>query len=140
VPHMQAYANLLDAIGLYLEYKQTGDALINEIEGGFVVGYMEADEQKVTTLSNEDMQTLQAEALRVRRKAWNPAIDAAPTLRDSLLHLGRYLDVLSAGDIVVQERLDGFSVEYTGVPISEAAGLARLYLHIDVARLYQLTP
>ncbi len=66
---MQAYANLLDAIGLYLEYKQTGDALINEIEGGFVVGYMEADEQKVTTLSNEDMQTLQAEALRVRRKA-----------------------------------------------------------------------
>ena len=133
---MLSYAAILDAIGLYLEYRQATDALINEIDGGFMVGFMIGNEQRLVTLSTAELTPLHAEAVRhpVKRKPPGPA-ERLP-LRTRLLYLGRYLDRTATGAVVAQERASGFTVEYTAALLSGTRdGLGRLVETLDDAQL-----
>ena len=86
---MLSYAAIFDAIGLYLEYRQATDALINEIDGGFMIGFMIGTEQRLVTLSSAELAPLHAEAARHPVKPRPPAPGERLPLRARLLYLGR---------------------------------------------------
>lgn len=127
----RTYATALDALGMYLEYKKAADVLINEIDGGFLLGYMLGSEQHVVTVSEQEIGPLMAEAVRATRRFWDTKRRDRAPLRTRLAQLGAYLDRSAAASIVVQERPHTFSVEYTGVPPGDLHGLARLYETLD---------
>lgn len=136
---MLSYAAILDTIGLYLEYRQATDALINEIDGGFMVGFLIGNEQRLVTLSSAELSPLHAEAVRHPVKRHTPGPGERLSLRTRLLYLGRYLDRKATGAVVVQERASGFTVEYTGALLSGTRdGLGRLTETLDDARLSAL--
>src|SRR5438270_9168520 len=109
----QSYATVLDGIGLYLERADADDVLVNEIDGGFLLGFMAHGEQRVVTLVAADMVRLQSDALRHEAGGWNGLNGRRASLRLRLQCLGRYLDERGAAAILAQERPHGFSTEFT---------------------------
>lgn len=130
-----SYETLLDAIGFYLDSRKAIDVLIDEIEGGFLVAFVDGKAQRVVTLDDAEMQALQTEAARHTCPPWPILATATPSLRVRLRALGRYFDRRTAGSIVAQERGNGFTAEYTGVAPSDSLGLIRMHDTIDDARL-----
>lgn len=137
------YAVLLDALGLYLERTNACDVLIDEIEGGFLLGFLMGAEQRVVTLDAGEMARLQAEALRHkgdRAAGWTGMLgrrSAPGALRARLRTLGEHLDRRAARAIVAQERAHGFSVEFTTAPqgTGNLMVLTRLHETIDDQQL-----
>ncbi len=138
MPHRSNYATPLDAIGLYLIFRKAADVLINEIEGGYLLGFMVGAEQRVVTLSASELAALEAEAGKHKEKAWDRKSAEQPSLRVRLRYLGRYLETRAASCVVIQERALAFAVEYSGVPVGDLHGLERLYELIDDERLRKL--
>ena len=130
-----SYEVLLDAIGCYLDSRKAIDALIDEIEGGFLVAFVDGKAQRVVTLDDAEMQALQTKAGRHKCPPWPILAAATPSQRVRLRALGRYFDRRSAGSIVAQERGNGFTVEYAGVAPSDSLGLIRMHDTIDNERL-----
>ncbi len=134
------YAALLDALGLFLEREEASDILIDELDGGFLVGYLANNEQRVATLTTADMTRLQSEAIRHKGgkgSGWTGMLGRRSALRMRLRALGALLDKRAAHAIVVQERAHGFSVEFTAVPYgpSDPTGLVRLHETFDEQQL-----
>ena len=137
----RSYASVLDGIGLYLEGADADDVLINEIDGGFLVGFMADGEQRVVTFDATDMACLQSDASRQETGGWTGLPGRRASVRVRLQCLGRYLDARGAAAILAQERTHGFSTEFTGLPHGPgaAAGLARLYETLDDHHLRSLS-
>jgi len=137
----RSFATMLDAIGLYLERADAGDVLVNEIDGGFLVGFMADGEQRVVTFDATDMVRLQSDASRQEAGGWTGLPGRRASVRVRLQCLGRYLDARGAAAILAQERAHGFSTEFTGLPHGPgaAAGLARLYETLDDHHLRSLS-
>jgi hypothetical protein len=137
----RSYASVLDGIGLYLERADAGDVLVNEIDGGFLVGFMAHGEQHVVTFDATDMVRLQSDALQQEADGWTRLPGRRASVRVRLQCLGRYLDARGAAAILAQERTHGFSTEFTGLPHGPGAavGLARLYETLDDHHLRSLS-
>ena len=134
----QSYATALDAIGLYLERANAGDVLVNEINGGFLVGYVADGEQRVVTFDATEMGRLQSDAARHQAGEGTGLPAGRASLRVRLQGLGRYLDERGAAAILAQERAHGFSTEFTGLQRGhgDGVGLARLYETLDDHQLH----
>ena len=68
------YATLLEAIGFAVERANGTNVLANEIEGGFMVGFMTATEQQVVTFTATELS-------RLRMQLWArepPRVDPLP--------------------------------------------------------------
>lgn len=137
---IESYAAILDAIGLYLEFRQATDVLVDEIDGGFMVGFLVDNEQRVVTLCAEDLSPLLAESARFPGQPWPVTPGDRPSLRLRLHCLGRYLDERAATSIVVQERPLGFSVEFVGVASDDLQGMARLDELVGETKLRGVVP
>src|SRR5437763_10393135 len=92
----RSFATMLDAIGLYLERADAGDVLVNEIDGGFLVGFMADGVQRVVTFDAMDMVRLQSDALRQEAGGWTGLPGRRASVRVRLQCLGRYLDARGA--------------------------------------------
>ena len=120
------YTAILDAIGYYVEAQRGGDALVQEIEGGFLVSYVRGDEQVAVTFEPADVVRLNADA-------------QAETLHDPngvrtlLRAIGRYFDRRVATAVMVQELSEVCLVEYSARmdEHDELSGLGRLYETLD---------
>ena len=137
----QSYTAALDAIGLYLDRADAGDVFVNEIDGGFLVGFVVDGEQRVVTFDAADMVRLQSDALRQEAGGWTGLPGRRASVRVRLQCLGRYLDERGAAAILAQERPHGFSTEFTGLPRGQGAavGPARLYETLDDHQLRALS-
>jgi hypothetical protein len=137
----QSYATVFDGIGLYLERAGADDVLVNEIDGGFLVGFMAHGEQRVVTFDAADMARLQSDAPHQEAGGWTGLNGRPASLRVRLQGLGRYLDERGAAAVLAQERPQGFSTEFTGLPRGQgtAVGPARLYETLDDHQLRALS-
>lgn len=132
------YAARLDALGLYLERAEATDILINELDGGFLVGYVKDDGQYIATLDEAEMNRLQDETTRPKGRSWTGilttgSLNRRGDMRVRLHALGTYLDQRVAHDVMIQERAHGFSVEFTTLPqgAGDRTGLVRLHETLD---------
>lgn len=130
-----SFATLFDAFGLYLEQVGASDVLVNQIEGGFLLGFTAADEQRVVTLDPAEITRLQANAAQHKEQRGGFRIFGRRTqdkngLRDRLRAVGRFLDERRAEGVVIQEREGGFSTEFTSVP-SDAADLRSVHRLVE---------
>lgn len=138
-----SYTDALDAIGLYVERADGVDLFVNEIDAGFLVSFLAGDEQRVTTLDTDELTRLRAEGARrhglgdlFRRRG------GKQSSRALLRGVGRHLDgQVMATAVVVQERADGYSVEYTGLvnPKDDLTGIMRIHEELDDARAQALS-
>jgi len=116
---------------------------VNEIDAGFLVSFLAGDEQRVTTLDTDELTRLRAEGARhhglgglFRRR------EGKQSSRALLRGVGRHLDgQVMATAVVVQERADGYSVEYTGLvnPKDDLTGIMRIHEELDDARAQALS-
>ncbi len=136
-----SYADALDAVGLYVERADGVDVFVNELETGFLVAFLAGDEQRVATLSLDDVARLHGESRRrglgglFRRRA------GARETRARLRAVGRHPDAqVMAAAIVAQERAAGYAVEYTGLfsPKDDLSGLTRRHDELDDAHIEKL--
>ena len=140
------YAEVLDAIGFYVERAHGEDVLVYEIAGGFLVVFVTAAEQQVVTFDSGDLaqvrteiEALEHSSVRSQEKSprWGPLgviranKDTGPSapipgslvsgdrshLRTRLRAVGRYFDGRHTTAIMVQERADGYEVESTSQPV-----------------------
>ena len=126
------YSIIFDALGLLCERAGAADVLVNEIDGGYLISYMTQQEQHVETLDAAEMARLQLEAQRSKSRPY-------PSPRARLRAVGRYLDQRKALSAVVQESANGYSVEFTGLPIGDdLSSLARLHEPLDEKTLAAL--
>lgn len=126
------YIVTFDALGLYCERASAADVLVNEIDGGYLVSYVTQQEQHVETLDSAEMARLQLEAQRSKSRPY-------PSPRARLRAVGRYLDRRKALAAVVQESANGYSVEFTGLPIGDdLSRLVRLHEPLDEKKIATL--
>ena len=104
-PH-SPYSQRLDAIGLYIERIGGADVLVQELERGYGLCFLVGDEQRAVVLDEADLVKLGADAARRTHTARNRP-------RSRLRAVGRYLDRRKAAALVLQERADGFAMEFT---------------------------
>ncbi len=114
------YATPFEAIGYYLDQARAADVLVDQIEGGYLLAFEASGEQRVVTLDEAELARLQAE-VAARRKGGGFRLfgrrgDGAGQLRGELRAVGRFLDHRRAEAVVVQQREQGFSGEFTSVP------------------------
>ena len=136
-----SYAEALDAVGLYVERAGGADVFVNELEAGFLVSFLVDDEQRVSTLSPDDLARLRGESRRRGLSGLFRRRDDTHETRARLRAIGRHLDAqVMATAILAQERVDGYSVDYTGLlnPKDDLAGLTRRHDELDDARLEKL--
>ncbi len=136
-----SYAEALDAVGAYVERAGGADVFVNELETGFLVSFLVEDEQRVSTLSPDDLTRLRGEARCRGLGTLFRRGDGARATRARLRAVGRHLDVqVMAAAILAQERADGYSVDYTGLlnPKDDLAGLTRRHDELDDARIEKL--
>lgn len=132
-----SYTNALDAIGLYVERSNGADLFVNELDDGFLVSFLVGDEQRVVSLDTAEVARLHGEA-RQRGLAGLFRRRDGGEARGHLRGIGHHLDgKVVASSIVLQERADGYSIEYTGMVDTkdDLSGLIRHHEELDDARL-----
>lgn len=129
------YAIVLNAIGYYLEHDaaQRGpaaqDVFVTELADGYLVGFLDGDAQRVVPLEAPELERLQTEAARAKGGGLFRKREDGGTARARLRAAGSYLDGRQAAAILVQERQDGYSVEFTGMPNRQGDALEIVRLH-----------
>jgi hypothetical protein len=135
------YAEALDAVGLYVERADGADVFVNELETGFLVSFLVEDEQRVSTLSPDDLARLRDESRRRGLGGLFRKRENGQGTRTRLRAVGRHLDAqVLAAAVVAQERADGYAVDYTGLfnPKDDLSGLTRRHDELDATRLATL--
>lgn len=128
------YATILDAIGARIERAGAVDVLVNELDGGFLVSYMTPAGQRVETIDAAELEQWLKEA------ASHKGRPAPPGPRIRLRAVGRYLDQRRAAAVIVQERVDGYSLEFTGLPPGDdLAHLDRLHESVSETQVAALS-
>src|SRR2546421_3972104 len=110
----RSYASVLDGIGLYLERADAGDVLVNEIDGGFLVGFMADGVQRVVTFDAMDMVRLQSDALRQEAGGGTGLPGRRASVRVRLQCLGPDLDARGAAADPAQGGPPRLSPEFPG--------------------------
>lgn len=138
-----SYATLFDAVGYYLDGAGATNVLVNQIEGGYLMGFDVGRDQRVVTLDEAELTRLQADAARHAKsggfRLFSRRSSATRGVRADLRAVGRFLDGRRAEAVVVQQRADGFIVEFTSVPENAALReVARLVETLDADTLSRL--
>ena len=136
-----SYRSVLDAIGLYVERAGGVDVFVNELHEGFLISFVADDKQRVATLGMDELARLYDEASRPKgglfRKRESRSENSA-----RLRAVGRFLDsqTMAAG-LVLQERPNGYELEYTGLVDvrDEFSGITRRHELLDEGRLQALS-
>lgn len=136
-----SYTDALDALGLYVERAGGADVFVNELHEGFLVSFVADDKQHVATLGLAELAQLHAEGAR-QKGGFFRRREARGETSVRLRAAGRFLDSQTmAAALVLQERADGYELEYTGLVDlrDEFSGITRRYEMLDSARLQALS-
>ena len=128
------YATILDAIGAHIERASAVDVLVNELDGGFLVSYMAPAGQRVETIDAAELERWLKQAASQKGRPIQHGV------RGRLHAVGRYLDQRKAAAVIVQERVAGYSLEFTGLPVGDdLAHLDRLHESLSEMQLAALS-
>ena len=138
-----SYALVFDAIGYYVEEAGAANVLVDQIEGGYLLGFDVGRDQRVVTLDEGEVARLQSDAVHRNKgggfRLFGRRATAAPGIRADLRAIGRFLDVRRAEAVVVQQSSTSFIVEFTSVPENAALReVARLVETLDADALSSL--
>lgn len=138
-----SYATLFDAIGHYLDGAGATNVLVDQIEGGYLLGFDVGRDQRMVTLDEAELTRLQAAAARPHKsggfRLFGRRSSAAQGVRADLRAVGRFLDGRRAEAVIIQQQADGFIAEFTSVPENAALReVARLTETIDADALSRL--